>query len=95
MKSFVIILSKRKNFCLKISFISNLGDSCGQVEPLLSSFDEPPLTAVPINSILGIRNEDERRILLEEDEEDDDEVQEVGINVINFPVIISLNNLLV
>lgn len=51
------------------------GDSSGQVEPLLSSFDEPPLTAVPINPMLRNHNEDERRILLEEEDDEDEDTQ--------------------
>lgn len=49
-----------------------LGDITGQVEPLLSSFDEPvPLTAIPANSLLN-RLQEEENALIEDYESDVD-----------------------
>lgn len=48
----------------------NTGDTTGQIEPLLSSFDEPvPLTAIPTNSLL-LNRLDEEEVLIEDDDTD-------------------------
>ncbi|XP_031640448.1 uncharacterized protein LOC116352191 isoform X2 [Contarinia nasturtii] len=50
----------------------DLGDTTGQVDPLLSSFDEPvPLTAIPANAMLN-RLDEEDSSLIEEYETDVD-----------------------
>lgn len=44
------------------------GDTSGQVEPLLSSFDEPvPLTAIPANALLNRLDEEENAFIEEYD----------------------------
>lgn len=49
----------------------NTGDTTGQIEPLLSSFDEPvPLTAIPTNSLLLNRLDEEESVLIEDDDTD-------------------------
>lgn len=46
----------------------DLGDTSGQVEPLLSSFDEPaPLTAIPANTLLNRLDEEESALFEEYD----------------------------
>lgn len=56
----------------KCLFFYFLGDTSGQVEPLLSSFDEPvPLTAIPANAMLN-RLEEEESALIEEYDTDAD-----------------------
>lgn len=54
---------------LLFSFTS--GDTTGQIEPLLSSFDEPvPLTAIPANVLLN-RLEEESSLIEEYDSDVD------------------------
>lgn len=48
------------------------GDSSGQIEPLLSSFDEPaPLTAIPTNSLVLNRLDEEESVLIEDEDDTD------------------------
>lgn len=48
------------------------GDTTGQVEPLLSSFDEPvPLTAIPANAMLNRLDEEESALIDEYDTDAD------------------------
>lgn len=57
-------------FCFVSVFV---GDTTGQVEPLLSSFDEPvPLTAIPANSLLNRLEEEESHLIEEYDDTDID-----------------------
>lgn len=51
------------------SHSQHAGDTTGQIEPLLSSFDEPaPLTAIPTNSIMLNRLDEEESVFFEDDE---------------------------
>lgn len=55
------------------SILQRIGDTTGQIEPLLSSFDEPvPLTAIPINSVMLNRLDEEECVFFEDDETDAD-----------------------
>lgn len=69
------MVSLESNAIIKIWFqLCNhfAGDTTGQVEPLLSSFDEPvPLTAIPANAMLN-RLEEEESALIEEYDTDAD-----------------------
>lgn len=54
-------------------FRQRVGDISGQIEPLLSSFDEPtPLTAIPSNAIQLKRLDEEDSSGIQIDDEDDD-----------------------
>ncbi|XP_055307037.1 uncharacterized protein LOC129571290, partial [Sitodiplosis mosellana] len=53
----------------------DLGDTTGQVEPLLSSFDEPvPLTAIPANAMLKRLDEEESALIEEYDTDADTDI---------------------
>lgn len=59
--------------CIICFFTFDTGDTTGQIEPLLSSFDEPvPLTAIPTNSVMLNRLDEEESIFFEDDETDAD-----------------------
>lgn len=51
-----------------------IGDISGQIEPLLSSFDEPtPLTAIPVHAVHLKRLGEEESTLIENDDDEDDD----------------------
>lgn len=54
--------------------VQRVGDISGQIEPLLSSFDEPtPLTAIPTNAMQLKRLDEEESSSIQIDEDDDDD----------------------
>lgn len=59
---------------------ARVGDISGQIEPLLSSFDEPtPLTAIPINAMqLKRLDEEENSSSIQIDDDDDDNDGRIG-----------------
>lgn len=72
----IIQFTDNRLFCLNLFHINGLhrskGDISGQIDPLLSSFDEPvPLTAIPTNTLLN-RLEEEESALIEEYDTDID-----------------------
>lgn len=83
-----------------VYFAPRAGDISGQIEPLLSSFDEPtPLTAIPTNAMqLKRLDEEENSSIQIDDDEDDndgrpgasgDEDDDAKIPLLTSPEVIS------
>lgn len=70
---FILILILTNEICeWFLHTHSHPGDSSGQIEPLLSSFDEPaPLTAIPTNSLTLNRLDEEESNLIEDEDDTD------------------------